>query len=494
MSREKAVKTPEVSEVEVEKKGEITGYVYCPICREVVKGQGRYAHFSNSHPKEDYEKYKDKFEEAPAPEQPRETKREGRRYEDPYDQMVDEMAKKLHRELLKTPNVSDEKAGAIVDDFREDRVLQGSAKELYYVIMDYCPKAKPGLLGRVLDRVFSIQDEYSQLLSRVEPPPVREKSRLREEIPHLRRTDRRRYGDLYEDDYDEQSYIARQRFRREQAEDRRQEEEHQLRMKRLEAEILKITRETGGSAGPQGSFAEVREFIDGEGKVCDPEKAVSVRVKRTPVEPKGGLTSEEVRKIIREEREQLTPEMVREIVRSEGTQEKPLTSEGVEKIVRQVIEEKQKLTPEKVRDIIKSEMRVPASGTMTPEGVLATAIQEAGRVVGQREPVKVIIEGAKDLFIPPGMSGTMPPPSHSQPPQHSPRLIEELRKRGLVTRVVERVTPGNGSSSNPRSSTLKEPRIISKHSRPKEPVGETEPLRGKTGTNTYIEDDLGVVT
>lgn len=66
-SRVEVEKNSEVAQVEVEKKSEPTGYVYCPICRDVVKSQGRHAHFSNSHPKEDYDEYKDKFEEAPAP-------------------------------------------------------------------------------------------------------------------------------------------------------------------------------------------------------------------------------------------------------------------------------------------------------------------------------------------------------------------------------------------------------------------------------------------
>jgi len=44
-----------------------TGYVYCPVCNEVIKGQGRYAHFIRKHPEENYEEYKDKFSVAPVP-------------------------------------------------------------------------------------------------------------------------------------------------------------------------------------------------------------------------------------------------------------------------------------------------------------------------------------------------------------------------------------------------------------------------------------------
>ena len=193
----------------------------------------------------------------------REAEREGRGYEDPYDQMVNEMAKKLHRELLKTPNVSAEKASSIVDDFRQDRVLQESPTELYYLIMDYSPKAKSGLLGRVLDRVFSIPDEYADTLA--ERPPIRERvsGRGRESVdwPSRRRRGTRRESIRFPgrrslEDGDDYGYLAYGRDRREQREHelrmQRMEEEHELRMKKLGAEILNITAETGDSEGSKG--------------------------------------------------------------------------------------------------------------------------------------------------------------------------------------------------------------------------------------------------
>ena len=66
----------EESRVEVEKKSKVE-YVYCPICRDIVKSQGRHAHFSNIHPKEDYDEYNDKFEEAPAPKETPKGERRG---------------------------------------------------------------------------------------------------------------------------------------------------------------------------------------------------------------------------------------------------------------------------------------------------------------------------------------------------------------------------------------------------------------------------------
>ena len=99
-------------------------------------------------------------------------------------------------------------------------------------------------------------------------------------------------------DTDYEGYMAYQRYKREEGEERRRAqeyeaegnrraEEHELRMKKLEAEILKITRETGGSKTPSlGSYEEVREYIDAEGNLCDPEKSVSMRIKTIPIEAK----------------------------------------------------------------------------------------------------------------------------------------------------------------------------------------------------------------
>jgi len=90
--------------------------------------------------------------------------------------MIEKMANKLLKELIKTPSVTEPKAKSIVSDFREDKNLQESERELYYLILDYSPSAKPGLLGRVLDRVFRIQDEYVDALG--ERSPVRGRRRV----------------------------------------------------------------------------------------------------------------------------------------------------------------------------------------------------------------------------------------------------------------------------------------------------------------------------
>ena len=69
------------------------------------------------------------------------------------------------------------------------------------------------------------------------PPPRRRSSRMKVVVD----------GQEIETDYG--GYMAHQTFKREQSEETRRQREHDLRMKRLEAEIKKITAETVGSKG-----------------------------------------------------------------------------------------------------------------------------------------------------------------------------------------------------------------------------------------------------
>jgi len=182
---------------------------------------------------------------------------EGTGYEDPYDQMIERMANKLLKELIKTPGVTEPKAKSIVDDFRDDKNLQESERELYYLILDYSPSTKPGLLGRALDRVFSIQDEYANVLAERTPVGGRRRiSRGRESVGLSR--DRIIGSERLSEGFgrgEDREYIGYQRDRREQQEHdlrmMRMEEESQLRTKKLEAEIMKIHSDTQARTNPE---------------------------------------------------------------------------------------------------------------------------------------------------------------------------------------------------------------------------------------------------
>jgi hypothetical protein len=48
-----------------------------------------------------------------------------------------------------------------------------------------------------------------------------------------------------------------------------------------------------------GQYEEVREYIDDDGKICDPKEAVSVRVRRVPTAPKESTEVKEFREEIK---------------------------------------------------------------------------------------------------------------------------------------------------------------------------------------------------
>jgi len=238
-----------------------------------------------------------------------------------------------------------------------------------------------------------------------------------------------------------------------EAEEKRRAEEHELRMKRLEAEILKITRETEGSRSPAGPHEEVREFLDADGNLCDPEKAVSVRIKRIPIETSKGLTAEEVRSIMREEKEELTPDKVREIIRTESGRgeseevktlktelgEQRKTIEGLKGTIeskdKQVLLDKVEDLEERIKDIssmgagdFKSdEMRLIKGGISDIKDLLQTYLK------GERP-----LDRAERLLTGgPQTAGTKPSSEMAGEAERG-GVIQELRKHGLVTRILER--------------------------------------------------------
>jgi len=419
---------------------------------------------------------------------------------------------------------------------------------LHSHIKDFAPNANDRHLESIIEKIFDQLREEGYL------PRDQEGYRVR--YDRRRAIDRYRpgYAPREKRRYDEEDYedlIERSRFRMELAEERRRQEEHELRMKRLEAEILKITRETGGN--PQtGLYEETREFIDAEGNLCAPEKAVSVRIKRTPIETKGGLTAEEVRRIVREGKEEITPEKIRDIFRSESSRGE---SEEVKVLKAELGESRKSI--EDLRGTIEAKDRQALLDKVSGLERTVSDLASAGIGEWKSDEIRLIKSGISDIkdIVKTYLSGERPldraeriitggpqggrPPSEMAGEAERGGVIDELRKHGLVTRIVERRNPGNGSSPIPEPPTLNEKRVptgvrdsnpelltqireqgvltvleekfprvkeirqtrflgrpASESERePKEPVGEETDLpRGKTGSDTRTEDHIGVVT
>lgn len=208
---------------------------------------------------------------------------------------------------------------------------------------------------------------------------------------------------------------------------------------------------------PSGDYEEVSEYIDGEGNIVDPNKAVSVRMIRRPIkvtgEPKedfldkliklkqAGLWKEgpgedTLRKIIREEKgekEEESPAMkvLREKLDTLSGQYNEQTKKFDDLKEKMSDEERQRMQDSITN--LQSQIsglvgQIRAGGVTTPEGVLATAITEAGR----REPVRVAIEGLERLAGPAAPPGQATPPA---PPAERKGLVEQARKYGLVETI-----------------------------------------------------------
>lgn len=205
----------------------------------------------------------------------------------------------------------------------------------------------------------------------------------------------------------------------------------------------------------EGAYVEERTPLDAKGKPTTPDKAVSIRVKRTPV-AEGGKNLLDQFKDLKDAGLITTPKDVMEILEkrkppTESIEEHPVVKELKErgekledklekerderlKAEGEIREKEEERRHKETLEAIRS-MRQPATGVTTTEGVLATAIQEAGR----REPVRIIVEGAKDLFVPgsgvPG--GAKPSPGRAGEVERG-GVLQELAKRGFAIRVLER--------------------------------------------------------
>jgi len=236
-------------------------------------------------------------------------------------------------------------------------------------------------------------------------------------------------------------------------------------LKSLKDQVTKLTEqlskliESRSQTEFSGLYEEIEEPLkDEEGNILIGRDNKPIMIKRRV--PITGRESAEV-KALREEIKSLQDaiqkkeiDQLREEIRSlrERGGEKTAESEEVKALREQIAEYrksiedlKEKMTAQerkRLEDTInRLEQRIDhlqssvrAGGITTPEGVLATAITEAGR----REPVRIIVEGAKEILGTPGVTASKPPAEMAGEVERG-GVIRELSKHGLVTRVVERV-------------------------------------------------------
>lgn len=281
-SQEEAESNSENSGKVVKKKPvKSTGYVKCPVCGEVVKSQGRYAHFSNSHADKDYEEYKDKFEVAPIPMEDMEEEAEEEPLLPTEVEMTDVVKEKL-RAYLPTVYGIPKKQGskriaAILDTLSPAAAT--NPWNLHNHIKNFAPQADDRHLQSIINKIFAeLESEgygadrpvayqtrygrgYPSYPARFpqdpmypadpyyqgppgyggypkEPPfmggyPPREPKEKKKNMTIV--------VDGQEIQTDMQGYMAWKRWKAEKKKDEREEKEHEMRMKKFDAEIRKLS-------------------------------------------------------------------------------------------------------------------------------------------------------------------------------------------------------------------------------------------------------------
>ena len=444
----------------------------CPLCPDVVDPKGVNAHFRNRHPEEakKWSEWKDKFEDVEV-EVPIEEEGPPK---PPEIQMIEEATQFVSERLKQVYGISEGYKKIVVNALEDDPSALRDGNLLHGFVKNLAPRAYdahlsttvikplyirfPGLPQAVTQYLAGLQPATPQMFYQPTWSPqaqpwgypstaggmVDQYGRMTQPMVPPRRM--KVVVDGQEIYTDLEGYMAHQRYRRDEADDKRRADEHDLRMKRLEADILKITRETGGGS-ERGLYEEVTEYIDAEGKICDPDTAVSVRIKRTPMDRETkGITTEEVRRIVREGREELTAEKVREIVRDETRPEESQAMRDLSARLDKTIEDYEAL-----KEQMSSEERARLSATITKlEDRIETIRGEVGRGEYKEDTFRMLdssvkelssilrgkqpLETLKDILLP----GATTPSSEMAGESERGGVIHGLRKHGLVTRIRER--------------------------------------------------------
>jgi len=431
-----------------------TGFVKCPVCGEVVKAKGKYGHFSRMHKDLDYDEYKDKFEIVAPPEE------EEGGVEGLYKGEPD--VNSILRRILEThPDVPRKVVGEIMS-WAEMSPGGLHPTQVAYLLSNM--KGISAQTANIVAQKYSLALIKAQQEGRIPQIPMIPGLTPQGVTPQTMtpafpsyvnvtpQWQSYQYGWPYRSPYTTSPQAVQQpspvptvtmpQLPQKSPTDERLEKLEKM-VSDLQNSLRNLSRQTPQAVGTQ--FEEIREYVDAQGRLCPPNKAVSMRVRRVPIGVRQESLLDQLVKLkqaglilspsdLVSAKPSLSEDDIRKIVRESLPSPESLTPEKVEQIVKRVMsEEKEKLTPEKIREIIRNEVRIPPTGVTSPEGVLATAIHEVGR----KEPIKVIIEGAKEIFGTARGVGTKPTGGKAGEEERG-GIIRELSKHGLVARVIQR--------------------------------------------------------
>lgn len=250
---------------------------------------------------------------------------------------------------------------------------------------------------------------------------------------------------------DELQRMLDERDRRHQQELEKRETEHKMesiekKVEDIRNDLPRIVRE---SMPASQDIEEIEMPVDENGKPTTPDKAVSVVTRRRPsgsstTDPleiidklaklgvfgsKSNITADEVRKIVSESKESPAVAKLEEQLKEMNKRYDDLKDKMSEDQKKRMAEQIQGL--ENKIDGLKSSLA--SSGVNSPEGVLATGLQE----LGKRKPMGEVRDIVRDLFTP-GAISEKPAAEKASATARNP-IIENLRHNGLVTTVRERM-------------------------------------------------------
>jgi len=332
--------------------------------------------------------------------------------------------------------------------------LRDDPQEFYRVLHDECG-LKPNIAFSIVRDVWTAEEEFADLLYQRGEQPIFFRSGYG-------------YGQPMFWPGQPQQAFTPQTFRppgmmytREDIERLRSDWAKEERLRKLEEQIANLYKDLPkmireAVPQPEGlQYEEVREPIDAEGNICHPDEAVSVRVRRIPITSRESVEVKELRgelKSLRETIQKRDIDQLRSEIR-EIKHRKPEESEEVKALRMQLNESRKAIEDLKgtieakdrqaLADKLSSlENRLNTLATVGGEWktdemkVLASSIHELADIIKGRRP----IDAAKEILAPPSVTFTRPPPEMADESTRG-RVIEELSKHGLVTRIIERPAP-----------------------------------------------------
>lgn len=406
-----------------------TGYVACPLCDEVVKTQGKHAHWLNNHSDIDYNEYKDDWRIAPAEE---EREGEGEEEEEVLPPDVEArkfVVKELRKRLRSVYGIGSKKVNGIANTVRDNPQIALNPTALYWHIKQLARKANNYQLYLFISGLFNKMREEGLLAGIQQPWPVMGMpgAQMQQQQPifpfmfsqNQKGQSQQPFFNPFMPQQQQQQFRTPEEFeewsdRRARATRRMQqeEEEHELRMAKLRKEIESMNK-------PRRSSSDVVEIVepmrDAEGNLMrDEEGNIIFRKIRGPSDKVQRATGEdsEMRFLNKAKRYQeiFTPktegvpeEKVRSIIKESQSSAKPLTEKDVQEAAQEAAlsvvaatrekDEEERRHKELLSAIERSGRAKTVEGYKTDTyRFMGQGMDRLASVIEKKEPVKLVVD------------------------------------------------------------------------------------------------------